>query len=71
VEWCRLDSSGSGQGPVIGSCVHSNGPSSSIKVGEFPDQLSDCQLLKDPGVTLIYRYIDSYPMGNRGLFPWG
>jgi hypothetical protein len=31
---------------VAGSCEHSNEPSGSIKVGEFPDLLSDCQLLK-------------------------
>jgi hypothetical protein len=32
---CGLDSSGSGQGPVAGSCEHSNGHSDSIKIGEF------------------------------------
>jgi hypothetical protein len=31
---------------VTGSCEHGNGPSGSIKVGEFLDWLSDCQLLK-------------------------
>jgi len=30
---CELDSSGSGEGPVRGSCEHSNEPSGSIKVG--------------------------------------
>jgi hypothetical protein len=34
---CGLDSSGSGQGPVAGSCEHGNEPSGSIKVGEFLD----------------------------------
>jgi hypothetical protein len=32
-----LDSSGSTQGPVAGSCEHGNEPSGSIKCGEFPD----------------------------------
>jgi hypothetical protein len=29
--WYGLDSSGSGYGPVVGSCEHGNGPSGSIK----------------------------------------
>jgi hypothetical protein len=32
-----LDSTGSGQGPVIDSCEHGNGPSVSIKGWEFLD----------------------------------
>jgi hypothetical protein len=39
---CGLNSSGSGQGPVVGYCEHGNGPSGSIKDGEILDQLSDC-----------------------------
>jgi hypothetical protein len=35
-----LDSSGSGYGPVAGSCEHGNEPSGSIKVGEFLDYLN-------------------------------
>jgi hypothetical protein len=31
---------------VAGSCEHGKEPSGSIKVGEFPDYLSDYQLLK-------------------------
>jgi hypothetical protein len=38
---CRLDSSGSGQGPVAGSCEHDNEPSDSIKGGGLLDLLSD------------------------------
>jgi hypothetical protein len=38
---CGLDSPGSGQSPVAGSCEHGNGPSGSIQGGEFLDQLSD------------------------------
>jgi hypothetical protein len=38
---CGLDSSGSGQGPVAGSCEHSNEPSCTIKDGEFLDLLND------------------------------
>jgi hypothetical protein len=30
---CGLDASGSGQGPVVGSCEHDNEPSGSIKDG--------------------------------------
>jgi hypothetical protein len=37
VETCRLDSSGSGQGQVVGPCEHSNEPLGSIKGGEFFD----------------------------------
>jgi hypothetical protein len=32
---CRLDSSGSGQRPVAGSCEHGNETSGSIMVGNF------------------------------------
>jgi hypothetical protein len=32
---------------VAGSCEHGNEPLGSIKGGEFRDQLSDCQLLKE------------------------
>jgi len=37
VRKCGLDSSGSGQGTVVGSCEHSNEHSGSIKHGEFLD----------------------------------
>jgi len=42
-----LDSSGSRQGPVARCCEDGNEPSESIKCGEFLDQQSDYQLLKD------------------------
>jgi hypothetical protein len=32
---CGLDTSGSRQGPVAGSCEHGNEPSASIKTGNF------------------------------------
>jgi len=32
---CGLDASGSGWGPVAGSCEHGNEPSGSIEGGEF------------------------------------
>jgi hypothetical protein len=32
---CGVDSSGSGQAPLAGSCEHGNGPFGSIKCGEF------------------------------------
>jgi hypothetical protein len=34
---CGQDSSGSGQGAVVGSCEHRNEPSGSIKEGELLD----------------------------------
>jgi hypothetical protein len=34
---CRLDSCGSGYGPVTGSSEHRNEPSGSIRSGEFID----------------------------------
>lgn len=42
----RLDSSGSGLGPMMLSREHSNGTSRFIPGYEFLVQLSDCQLLK-------------------------
>jgi hypothetical protein len=38
---CGLDVSGSGMGPVAGSCEHGNETLTSIKGGEFLDLLSD------------------------------
>jgi hypothetical protein len=38
---CGFNSSGSGKGPVAGSCKHGNEPSDSIKCREFLDWLSD------------------------------
>jgi hypothetical protein len=35
MESCGLDSYGTEQGPVAGSCEHDNEPSGSIKGGEF------------------------------------
>jgi hypothetical protein len=43
---CGLDSSGTGCGPVAGSCEHDNEPSGSIKAEEFLDYLSDYYLVK-------------------------
>jgi hypothetical protein len=37
VEMCGLDSSGSGQGPLVGSCEHDSEFLGSIKVREFLD----------------------------------
>jgi hypothetical protein len=42
VENCGLDVSGSGQGPMEGSCEHLNERPGSIKGGKFLDYLSDC-----------------------------
>jgi hypothetical protein len=46
---CGLDPSGSSQGSVTGSCELGDTRSGSIKVGEFLDNLSDYQLLKECG----------------------
>jgi hypothetical protein len=57
-----LDSSGSRKGPVADSCEHSNEPPSSIPVSgvQFPDQLSEYQLLKkDSTHTVNYLVIIS------------
>jgi hypothetical protein len=39
---CGLNSSGSSQGPVAGSCEHGNEPSGFIKCAEFSDWLIGC-----------------------------
>jgi hypothetical protein len=41
-----LDSSGSGFGPVAGSCEHGNETTGSTKSGKFLDHLNECLLLK-------------------------
>jgi hypothetical protein len=41
VRRCGLDSSGSGQEPLAGSCKRDNEQSGFIKVGRFLDRLSD------------------------------
>jgi hypothetical protein len=43
---CGIDSSGSGQGPVVDSCEHSNKSSCSIKYCEFFEWLSNYWLFK-------------------------
>jgi hypothetical protein len=49
IGWESVDWSheGSGEGPVVGSCKHSNEPPSSIKGGEFLDELSVYERLKN------------------------
>jgi hypothetical protein len=44
--WHGLNSSGSGEGQVVGSSECDNEPSGSIKYGESLDRLRTCQLLK-------------------------
>jgi hypothetical protein len=39
VGMCGLDASGSGEGPVAGSCEYVNEPPGSIKGGELLDQM--------------------------------
>jgi hypothetical protein len=48
---CGRDPSGSRQGPVAGSCEQGYEPSSSIKFGNFFEQLSECR----KGVWQSYR----------------
>jgi len=50
---CGLDSSGSGYGPVAGSCEHDNQPSGSIKGREF----LDCVTISFSRWTLLHGVI--------------
>jgi hypothetical protein len=45
-----LDSSDSGQGPIVGSYEHTNEPSGFIQGGEFLDEMNDYSLLKKDSV---------------------
>jgi hypothetical protein len=50
-----------GQGPVVGSCEHGNGPSSSIKFWES-EWRSNCWFLKDSapwnyGINQLFSYL--------------
>jgi hypothetical protein len=47
MEGCAQDSSGSGYGPVEGSCGHGNEPWGCIKCWKCVVWLSNWQLLKD------------------------
>jgi hypothetical protein len=53
---CGLDSYGSGFGPEAGCCEHGNEPCSSIKGGEFIDQLriNFCGRTPSRGVNIGY-----------------
>jgi hypothetical protein len=46
VGWYELDRSGSGYGPLEGSCEHGNEPSGSIKCWEVLEKLHNLWLLK-------------------------
>jgi hypothetical protein len=46
MEWYGQDQSGSGYGPVEGSCEHGDEPSGSLKCWEVPDWLDNLQLLR-------------------------
>jgi hypothetical protein len=46
IEWYGLDRSGSGYGPVEGSCEHGNEPSGSIKCRKVLEWLYNWKLLK-------------------------
>jgi len=48
-----MDFSGSGWGPMTGSCEHSNEPSGSIRGWEFFDQPDDCLLASQDGLFTI------------------
>jgi hypothetical protein len=49
---CGLESSGSGKGPMAGSCEHGDEPSGFIKWREFLELLSNCRHLKKDSVAL-------------------
>jgi hypothetical protein len=63
---CEVDASGSGYRPVADSCEHGNEPSGSIKGGNFLEQLSDYQLLKQdsPLVSLLVSYSVNFHTAN-------
>jgi hypothetical protein len=44
--WCGLGRSGSGYGPVEGSCEHGDEPSGSIKCWEVLEWLHNWRILK-------------------------
>jgi hypothetical protein len=47
---CELDSTGSEQGQVEGSCEYGNKPMCAIEYGEFFSSLNDYQLLRKTNV---------------------
>lgn len=49
-----LDSPGTGQGQVVGSCKYSNGHKGSIKSWKFLEQLRNSQLLADSALCSSY-----------------
>jgi hypothetical protein len=57
MEWCTLDSCGSGKEQEAGSCEYDNEPSGSIKYGKFHDEL---RTISFSGETVLHgfsRYI--------------
>jgi hypothetical protein len=50
-----LDSPGSENGPVAGSCKDGNKSSTSIKGGKLLNQISDYQLLKNNSISFMQR----------------
>jgi hypothetical protein len=50
---CGLDSSGWGQGPVMGVCQHSNGRFGSVNSGEYRDYFVVCYLLRKNLMELV------------------
>jgi hypothetical protein len=53
----KCDSSGSGKGPGVGSCKHSNEFIGFIKCGEFLDKLNYYSLLKKGSAEWSYLFI--------------
>jgi len=49
VDW--MDSSGTEQGPAVGSCEYGNELSGSVQERKFLEQLRDCQILKKQSAT--------------------
>jgi hypothetical protein len=66
VQGCGLDSSGSEQSPVVGSCEYSNEPSGSIKDGGFLASSVTTGFSK----TLLHGVSNLSPKSSASLFNW-
>jgi hypothetical protein len=65
---CGLDSSGSVQASVLGSCEHTNEPSGSVKVGKHFDHLTDCQLLQKVSSKSLWAWYANEIVDFLGIF---
>jgi len=54
--WCKLDSGGTGQWPVVESCEYENIPSGSKKNGEFLEYLRAYWVLQKKWLSWHYTW---------------